>query len=93
MKKYFNYSDEEYLQIIKGLKDCKSITDIEKKNKSFANGLLEIFETTKFGERRYDRKYNKVLISRPKVQGIFAYGQKYEEIPLFIIKYAQYNEL
>lgn len=92
MKKYFNYSDEEYLQTIKGLQNCKSITDIEKKNKNFANGLLEIFETTKFGERRYDRKYNEILISRPKVQGIFAYGQKYEEIPLFLRKYAQDND-
>ena len=92
MKKYFNYSDEEYLQTIKGLQNCKSITDIEKKNKNFANGLLEIFETTKFGERRYDRKYNEILISRPKVQGVFAYGQKYEEIPLFLRKFAQDND-
>ena len=93
IKQHLNYSDSDYLKIIKELQGCKSITDIQKKNKDFANALLELFETTKFGKRKYNRKYNEILISRPKVQGVFSYGQTYEEIPLFLRKYAQDNDL
>ena len=93
IKRHLNYSDSDYLRAIKEIKDCKSITDVERKNKKFAQALLEIFESIHFGERKYNRKYNEILISRPKIQGVFAYGQKYEQIPIFLRQFAQDNDL
>ena len=93
IKHYLNYSDEDYLKTIKNLQGCKSITDVERKNKEFAQTLLGLFETIHFGERKYNRQYNEILISRPKIQGVFSYGQKCEDIPLFLRKYAQDNDL
>ena len=96
---YFYMSRREFifkwfhLEIIKKLEGCKSITDIEKSNKKFADVMLEIFKTIHFGERKYNRQYNEILISRPKIQGVFSYGQSYENIPLFLRKYAQDNDL
>ena len=40
-----------------------------------------------------DRTYNEILISRPKVQAVFSYGQNYENIPDFLKKYAMDNDL
>ncbi|MBQ4078995.1 hypothetical protein IJD15_07440 [bacterium] len=91
IKRQLSYSDDDYLKIIKNLQGCKSITDVEFKNKEFAQALLRLFETIHFGERKYNRQYNEILISRPKIQGVFSYGQKYEDIPFFLRKYASEN--
>ena len=93
IKRHLDFSDSDYLKAIREIKDCKSITDVERKNKKFAQALLEIFDNIHFGERKYNRQYNEILISRPKIQGVFSYGQKYEDIPLFLRKYAQDNDL
>ena len=39
------------------------------------------------------RNYNEVLVSRPKIQGVFAYNKEYGKIPEFLRKYAQDNDL
>ena len=93
IKKFLDISNKEYVETIKKLEGCKSITDIEKTNKKLASAMLEIFKTIHFGERKYNRQYNEILISRPKIQGVFSYGQSYENIPLFLRKYAQDNDL
>lgn len=93
IKKSLDISNKEYVEIIKKLEGCRSITDIEKSNKKFADVMLEIFKTIHFGERKYNRQYNEILISRPKIQGVFSYGQSYENIPIFLRKYAQDNDL
>ena len=93
IKRKLDYYDSDYLRTIREIQDCKSITDVEEKNKKFAKTILEIFDNIHFGERKYNRQYNEILISRPKIQGVFSYGQKYEDIPLFLRKFAQDNDL
>jgi len=93
IKNKLNCSTEDYLSYIRKITGCKSITDVEKTDKEFATALLEVFKEMDFGKRQHNRKYNEILISRPKIQGVFSYNQKYKDIPLFLRKYAQDNDL
>jgi len=88
-----NLTPEEYYKRVEKIQDCKSITDIEKVDKDFADTLLNVFRNMHAGKRKYGRQYNEMLISRPKIQGVFAYDKEYEKIPEFLRKYAQENNL
>ena len=87
----YKLTDEGFTDV--EIQDCKSITDIEKVDKHFAPALLDVIGEMHNGKRRGGRNYNEVLVSRPKIQGVFAYDKKYEDIPEFLRKYAQDNKL
>ena len=93
IKNKLNLSDEKYVELLKKIEGCKSITDVEKIDSEFASVLQGVFDEMDSGKRSYGRQYNEMLVSRPKIQGVFSYGQKYEDIPLFLRKYAQDNDL
>ena len=86
-------SPEEYYQKLSQIQDCSSITDIEKVDKDFAEVLLDVFNDMHKGKRRGGRNYNEILVSRPKIQGVFAYNEDYEKIPAFLRQFAQDNNL
>ena len=86
-------TDEEYIKYIEKIQGCKSLTDIEKVDDNFAKALREVFEEMESTKRRGGRQYNEMLVSRPKIQGVFAYDKPYEAIPEFLRKYAQDNDL
>lgn len=93
IKKELCLSDEEYIQMIEKIQSAKSITDVEKIDPKIADGLKRVFEAMDVGKRSGGRKYNEMLVSRPKVQGVFAYDTKFGNIPKFLRKYAQDNDL
>ena len=93
IKNKLNLSDEKYVELLKKIEGCKSITDVEKIDSEFASVLQGVFDEMDSGKRSHGRQYNEMLVSRPKIQGVFSYGQKYEDIPLFLRKYAQDNDL
>lgn len=93
IKEKLKLTDEKYVELMKKIEGCKSITDIEKIDSEFASVLQNVFEEMDSGKRSYGRKYNEILSSRPKIQGVFSYEQDYEDIPLFLRKYAQDNDL
>jgi hypothetical protein len=71
----------------------EAIQDIEKMDKQLADMLTPVFNKIGLGKRRGGREYNEILVSQRKFQGIFAYDRKYEDIPLWMRKYAQDNDL
>lgn len=93
IKHKMGITDEEYIKYIEKIQGCKSLTDIEKVDDNFAKALREVFEEMESTKRRGDRQYNEMLVSRPKIQGVFAYDKPYEAIPEFLRKYAQDNDL
>lgn len=91
-------SDKEYMNLMKKIQNCKSITDIEKVDANFAKKLNELFDNMfrymeTHSTRRGNRQYNEMLVTRPKIQGVFAYDEKYEKIPKFLRKYAEDNDI
>lgn len=93
VKKKMNINDAEYVKLMEKIQSCKSITDIEKVDKNFADNLQQIFGEMDAGKRRGGRQYNEMLVTRPKIQAVFAYDSDYNKIPKFLRKYAQDNDL
>ncbi len=88
-----NITPKEYYKRTKALQNCHSVTDIEKVDKEFADGLLNVFKNMHSRKRKGGRQYNEILVSKPETQGTFGYDEKYEDLPLFLRKYAQDNDL
>lgn len=93
IKKAMGVNDEEYMKLLEKIQGCKSLTDIEKVDKKFAEKLKQVFEEMESRKRSGGRQYNEMLVSRPKIQGVFAYDKPYERIPKFLRKYAQENDI
>lgn len=93
IREKMHLTPEEYYKRLEKIQDCKSITDIEAVDKELADGLLNVFKNMHAGKRRFGRAYNEMLVSRPKIQGVFAYDKSYEDIPVFLRKYASDNNL
>ena len=92
VQKELHLTPKEYYERIKSFPNSPSLTDIEKIDKEFADGLHNSINNMNSRNRKFGRKYNEILVSRPKIQGTFAYDKKYEDIPYFLRKYAQDND-
>lgn len=86
-------NDKEYANMVKQIQSAKSITEIKETNPKLADALDNVFSSMEAGERYGGRQYNEMLVSCPKIQGSFAYDEKYEDIPVFIRQYAQDNDI
>lgn len=93
IKQKMNITDSEYVELLEKIQGCKSLTDIEKVDKNFAQKLKETFAEMESRKRRGNRQYNEMLVTRPKIQAVFAYDKSYEKIPEFLRKYAADNDL
>ena len=93
IKKKIGITNQEYAEFINTIQDCKSLADIKSKNEEYANMIQEALDEMEPTARAFGRKYNEMLITRPKIQGVFSYSQPYEKIPLFLREYAQENNL
>ncbi|MBQ3101714.1 hypothetical protein IJC60_01800 [bacterium] len=93
IKQKLHLSDKQYIELIKKIQNLKSWTAIQKFNPKVANAMKSIFDEMELGKRKYGREYNEVLVSRPKIQAVFSYGQEYENIPIFLKEYAMKNDL
>ena len=93
IKQKLNLDDNQYVKLISEIQNLKSWTSIQKYNPRVASALKSVFDDMELGKRRFGREYNEVLVSRPKIQAVFSYGQEYEKIPTFLKKYAMDNDL
>lgn len=93
IKRKIGITNQEYAEFINTIQDCKSLADIKSKNEEYANLIQEALDEMEPTARAYGRKYNEMLITRPRIQGVFSYSQPYEKIPLFLREYAQENNL
>ena len=55
----------------KKIQNLKSWTAIQKFNPKIANILKSVFDEMELGKRKYEREYNEILVSRPKIQAFF----------------------
>ena len=99
LKKELNLSDEEYHDLYKKIKD-KPIEQIEKEIPYAAYAIKNIFSKMEIHKRKFKRDYNEILVGKGKTTGVFfegtdSDGNKYkiENIPEFLRKYAQDNNL
>ena len=80
-------TDSEYVELIERYRD-KSFAQINEENPEFASELIQIFNIVENQNRRHGRKYNEVLVTRPKIQGVFAYDRSITQVPKYLRQYA-----
>ena len=100
IKRSLNLSDDEYVSFVKKNSN-KSMAEIEPKE--VREALIKNYALIRSNRREYNREYNEMYVSNPKVQGVYAYdllNDKVGDISQFIdnqkdfIKdYARQNDL
>ena len=93
LKQRLNCSDEEYKTHLRKISHCKSMNEVRAKDENFANAFKETFAEMDRGKRAYGRQYNEILVSRPKIQGVFAYDKQCGDIPKDLRQFAADNDL
>ena len=94
LKGKLGLNDNEYADLYKKISN-KSITELDKTHPDVAKAMREVFAEMEGGKRAHGRQYNEILVTRPKIQGVFYEGEKSnpQHIPEFLRKYAAENNL
>ena len=94
LKKLLNMDGAEYSKFYEQIKNM-SITEIEEKYPDAGAVFKEFFKKMEGGKRAHGRQYNEMLVTRPKIQGVFDYGTSKDisKIPEFLRTYAAENNL
>ena len=102
VKKRMGLSDDEYRKLLPEIAD-KSITELDETHPDVAQVMRNIFNDMEGGKRSAGRQYNEILITRPKIQGVFFEGKRkdngpsgeytIDKVPEFLRQYAADNDL
>jgi len=92
LKHELNLSDKSYIELIRKIEDM-SITELDVPFPKVANAYRRIFTKMDVSKRSYGRNYNEILVSRPKIQAIFCYGQNPENLSAYLRRYAEKNNI
>jgi len=92
IKETLHISDESYKSLYQDIKN-KSLTDIRKNYPFVSSAIKKIYMDMQGGEYTYGRNYNEVLVTRPKIQGVFAYDRSITQVPKYLRKYAQDQDI
>ena len=71
-------SDEKYIEIIEKYQNM-TFAEIQNEDPNFAKELVKIFDIIENCNRRNNRQYNEVLVTRPKIQGVFMFDNGYND--------------
>ena len=92
LKRHLHLSDSEYIKLIEKIEDL-SIYELEQQHPNVAKAYRKIIHEADVSKRTYGRNYNEVLVNNPKVQAIFCYDQSPRELPAYMRRFAQKNNI
>lgn len=92
IKQKLNISDDAYRDLYEQIKN-KPFEQIKEEFPFVALAIKEIFMDMQGGEYTYGRNYNEILITRPRIQGVFAYDKSITQVPKFLREYAQNHDI
>ena len=92
LRQKLKLTDKEYIQLFKEIEDMP-IEELEKKHPHTAHAYKKLFNDMEVSKRSFGRNYNEVLLSSPKIQGIFCYGKSPESISVYLRRYAEKNDI
>jgi hypothetical protein len=72
IKSKLSLNDEEYIKLAEKYSN-KTLAQINEADPKFAKLLIEAFDEIELGNRKNNRAYNEVLITKPEIQGVFLY--------------------
>ena len=92
LKGLLNIGNRSYAKLIKKIEDMP-IEELEVKYPKIARAYKTLFSNMEISKRNYGRNYNEILVSSPKIQGIFCYNERPEEISTYLRRYAERNNI
>lgn len=87
IKEKLHINDESYKTLYQDIKN-KSLPEIRKEYPFVSAAIKQIYMEMQGGEYTYGRNYNEVLVTRPKIQGVFAYDRSITQVPKYLRQYA-----
>lgn len=92
LKAKLHLSNKEYIALFKKIEDLP-LEKLEAYEPKVAKAYREIFRDMEVSKRGYGRNYNEILVTNPKIQGIFCYNQTPENVSSYLRKYAERNNI
>ncbi len=92
IKHELNLSDKAYIELIRKIEDM-SITELDAAFPNVAKAYRRIFTKMDVSKRSFGRNYNEILVSRPKIQALFCYGQHPDNLSAYLRRYAEKNNI
>lgn len=87
IKSKLGIDDENYKSLYQKIKN-KTLAEIRVEYPLVSTAIKEIYMEMQGGEYTYGRNYNEVLVSRSKIQGVYAYDRSITQVPRYLRKYA-----
>ena len=88
LKKELHLNDKEYINLFPKIEDIP-IEKLEAISTKTAKAYRKIFNDMEVSRRSNNRNYNEVLVTSPKIQAIFCYDKKPENISSYLRRYAE----
>lgn len=92
LKQHLRMNDKEYIALQHKIEDMP-LEKIEKIAPKVAKTYRDLYQDMEIGKRSFGRNYNEILVTNPKIQGIFCYNKKPENISSYLRKYAERNDI
>lgn len=87
IKETLHIDADSYKALYQDIKN-KSLSEIRKEYPFVSAAIKQIYMEMQGGQYTYGRNYNEVLVSRPRIQGVFAYDRSITQVPRYLRKYA-----
>ena len=87
IKESLHIDAESYKALYQDIKN-KTLSEIRKDYPFVSAAIKQIYMEMQGGQYTYGRNYNEVLVSRPRIQGVFAYDRSITQVPRYLRKYA-----
>ena len=92
LKAKLHLSNNEYIALFRKIEDLP-LEKLEAYEPKVAKAYREIFRDMEVSKRGFGRNYNEILVTNPKIQGIFCYNQTPENVSSYLRKYAEKNNI
>lgn len=88
IKECLHIDADSYKALYQDIKN-KSLEEIREEYPFVSAAIKQIYMEMQGGQYTYGRNYNEVLVSRPRIQGVFAYDRSITQVPRYLRKYAE----
>ena len=92
IKKEFHLNNKNYIKLFDLIED-RSMDELDQIDPKIAQAYRNLFIKMEIAKRSFGRNYNEILVTSPKIQGIFCYDKSPENVSSYLRRYAERNDI
>ena len=92
IKQELHLNDRDYIRLYNAIEDMP-MEELAQRTPKIAQAYRNIFNRMEVAKRSYGRNYNEILVTSPKIQGIFCDDRDPEDISSYLRRYAERNDI